>query len=74
MATHHTLASQSSTVGHLTVTTQSCLREITRGEALEAEMATGLAERSNKNNNVHMTLLIMFQSQEEINGKLGEDA
>lgn len=49
MATHHTLALQSSTVGHLTVTTRSCLLEkLHEGEALEAEMTTGLAEQSNE--------------------------
>lgn len=49
MATHHTLALQSSTVGRLTVTTRSCLLEkLHEGEALEAEKTTRLAEQSNK--------------------------
>lgn len=39
-----------STVGRLAVTTRLCLQEkLHEGEALEAEMSTGLTEQSNKN-------------------------
>lgn len=74
MATHHTLALRGSTVGRLAVTTRLCLQEkLHEGRLSRLRCQPGSQSNQTKTKRAD-DLLIMFQFQEEIKGKLREEA